>query len=481
MRAIGDKCRKRFAALLACALLAGSVAHAAEKGKASFRDIDNHWAKSVIEWAAASGIANGFDDGTFRPNLKISEREFLALVLRAFPEYEVPEQKPGEAWYVRYYTAAQRLNWPVVDMEAKREYTRGDAARVIAAALGKLLPRDEAIQYLLDNRLASGKTSATIEGFGAGDPLTRAEALTFIFNVRQAGAAQGIGGSPGTEARSEAFLLRGIAIGDSERAVLAALGEPDRRDPSMGGYTWLVYNRDYSRFAMIGVSGGRVAALFSNADAWEHSDGPEPGTSLRAAAGHAGVSASKLRQDEWYAYEKDGLRITLYLDLDESVVEGLLVEQSSGSGVRGSGDKLSDAAREALERAYELQILDLTNAFRLKHGLNTLAWHDIAAKAARLHSADMGERGYFSHYTPEGLAPWDRLEAAGIGDYRAVGENIAAGYRNAFEAHIGWVNSAGHRKNLLSENFETLGVGVEYVGDDLYGWYYTQNFYTPPR
>jgi Uncharacterized protein with SCP/PR1 domains len=470
MKSIGRKCVNLCLAMLVAAGLAGSGALAAGEGTSVFKDVGNHWARNVIAWAAANGIANGFDDGTFRPNLKISEREFLALVLRAFPEYEVPEQQAGEPWHIRYYKAAGQLNWPVFDMEAKRAYTRGDAARIIAAAHGKLLSKDEAVRYLLDNGLAKGKTSPTPEGFGADDPLTRAEALAFIFNVKHAG------GGAAAEEQDAAFALRGVAIGDEEKAVLASLGEPDRRDPSAAGYTWLVYNSDYAKFALIGVSGGRVVALFSSADVWSQPDGLKPGASLQAAAGHAGISSGDLGADVTYAYEKEGFRITLYLDLDERMVEGMLVEQAGTAG-RGSGDARA-ASRADLERAYERQILDLTNVFRLKHGLGALAWHETAAKAARLHSADMAERGYFDHVNPEGEGPFERMAAAGIGDYRAYGENIAAGYRSAFEAHIGWVNSSGHRKNLLHDRFETLGVGVAYDPDSEYGWYYTQNFYT---
>jgi len=474
MKAFGDKFRMLCLALLAAAFLAGSAAHAADTGNA-FRDVGNHWAKSVIEWAAANGIANGFDDGTFRPNLKISEREFLALVLRAFPEYEVPEQRPGEPWYLRYYAAANRLNWPVADMEAKREYTRGDAARVIAAAHGKLLSVREAVQYLLDNGLAKGKTSATYEGFAAGDPLTRAEALTFIFNARQAGASSDSVGI-GVEESAAFARLRGVAIGDSEKAVLAALGEPDRRDPSASGYTWLVYNEDYAEFAMIGLSGGRVVALYSNADVWEQPDGLKPGAPLGTAAGVAGVSRSKLADNETYAFRVDDLRVTLYLDLIEDTVEGLLIERSDAAGGRFSGSQARQA-REDLERAYERQILDLTNVFRLKNGREVLVWNGIAAGAARMHSEDMAVRGFFEHVNPDGEEPWDRVAAAGLPDYRAGGENIAAGYVDAFEAHTGWVNSPGHRENLLDDSYEELGVGVRYVADSEYVWYYTQNFY----
>jgi uncharacterized protein YkwD len=88
---------------------------------------------------------------------------------------------------------------------------------------------------------------------------------------------------------------------------------------------------------------------------------------------------------------------------------------------------------------------------------------------------DMAQRNYFSHYSPEGISPFDRMRAEGI-SYRSSGENIIAGYSSSISAHEGWVNSAGHRSNILG-SYIHLGVGF-YKGGS-YGYYYTQNFYTP--
>lgn len=71
--------------------------------------------------------------------------------------------------------------------------------------------------------------------------------------------------------------------------------------------------------------------------------------------------------------------------------------------------------------------------------------------------------------------PFDRMEKAGI-FYRAAGENIAVGYRNAVSAHEGWMNSPGHRENILGD-YEYIGVGIVFGGE--YQVYYTQDFYTP--
>lgn len=80
--------------------------------------------------------------------------------------------------------------------------------------------------------------------------------------------------------------------------------------------------------------------------------------------------------------------------------------------------------------------------------------------AARGHSTDMAQRNYFAHNTPEGKTPWDWAREAG---YRnAIGENIAYGYRTAADVMRGWMNSPGHKANILNCAAKALGVGLAY-------------------
>jgi uncharacterized protein YkwD len=99
------------------------------------------------------------------------------------------------------------------------------------------------------------------------------------------------------------------------------------------------------------------------------------------------------------------------------------------------------------------------NVYRAENGLTALTCDALALKVARGHSRDMCERGYFSHYAPEGTAPWDRLRAAG-GRFRQAGENIAVGYDTAQGAHDGWVASDGHRNNMLNPAWTRAAVGL---------------------
>ena len=112
------------------------------------------------------------------------------------------------------------------------------------------------------------------------------------------------------------------------------------------------------------------------------------------------------------------------------------------------------------------------NAERVKHGGSTLQWDDELAAIARAHSDDMTRRGYLDHDTPEGLGPLDRAMRAGYDCWKsnsyAIAENIAVETslgnldRTAAEAVRGWVNSPGHRRNLLSREYDRAGVGASY-------------------
>jgi uncharacterized protein YkwD len=114
----------------------------------------------------------------------------------------------------------------------------------------------------------------------------------------------------------------------------------------------------------------------------------------------------------------------------------------------------------------------LVNQNRADNGCAPVAEDAALGAVAFSHSADMGTRNYFSHDTPDGLSPWDRAAASGLS---ASAENIAAGQGTAESAMESWMNSQGHRDNILNCNHTRLGVGVAQGAGD-YGIYWTQLF-----
>jgi uncharacterized YkwD family protein len=119
---------------------------------------------------------------------------------------------------------------------------------------------------------------------------------------------------------------------------------------------------------------------------------------------------------------------------------------------------------------YEQQVVDLTNQERAKNGLPALKVDQELSKVAREKSSDMQRNNYFSHTSPTYGSPFDMMKQFGI-TYKAAGENIAKGQSSPEEVVNAWMNSEGHRKNILSANFTHIGVG--YVAE---GNYWTQQF-----
>jgi len=120
----------------------------------------------------------------------------------------------------------------------------------------------------------------------------------------------------------------------------------------------------------------------------------------------------------------------------------------------------------------EAQMLDLVNRERAAAGLKPLAADPELVPVARRHSSDMFARGYFSHYTPEGRSPFDRIEASGVA-FRTAGENLALAPTLPI-AHNGLMNSPGHRANILRPEFGRVGIGI--MDGGLRGLMVTQNF-----
>ena len=105
--------------------------------------------------------------------------------------------------------------------------------------------------------------------------------------------------------------------------------------------------------------------------------------------------------------------------------------------------------------SFAKQVLDLVNAERAKAGLSALSWNQQLADGAAIRAVEIQQQ--FSHTRPNGESCFTVID----GGFRTMGENIAAGYRTPEAVVNGWMNSEGHRKNILSANFKYLGVAVQ--------------------
>jgi len=126
----------------------------------------------------------------------------------------------------------------------------------------------------------------------------------------------------------------------------------------------------------------------------------------------------------------------------------------------------------SIDEEAEEEMLRLDNAERAKAGLAPLSMDQALREAARAHSRDMFERGYFAHDTPEGITPSERLTTRNI-TYGIMGENLALA-PDVNLAHRGLMNSPTHRENILFPEFKKIGIGA--LNGGIYGIMFSQEF-----
>ncbi len=132
------------------------------------------------------------------------------------------------------------------------------------------------------------------------------------------------------------------------------------------------------------------------------------------------------------------------------------------------GQKIIIAQNE--QASVEQEVVRLVNVERAKAGLSPLTIDWELARVAKYKSQDMHDKNYFSHTSPTYGSPFDMMKSFGI-SYKSAGENIAKGQKTAAQVVNAWMNSSGHRANIMSTSYTHIGVG--YVAD---GHYWTQMF-----
>ena len=156
-----------------------------------------------------------------------------------------------------------------------------------------------------------------------------------------------------------------------------------------------------------------------------------------------------------------------------------LPDGSTGTSTSESGTGDSDAQKTETTQAEMTQaeaVLKLVNQERAKVGVQPLTLSEKLTSIANTKAKDMADKGYFSHNSPTYGSPFDMLKQFGV-SYSYAGENIAAGQKTAEEVMNSWMNSSGHKANILNKNYTQIGVGFVRGGE--YGTEWVQLFIKP--
>ncbi|WPQ59876.1 S-layer homology domain-containing protein [Paenibacillus polymyxa] len=194
MRITKKKGMLLFTIVFSCAVMFGatvppSTAHA--ESSSAFKDVSSkHWAKSAIDWAINKNMVNGYPNGTFKPENKVTEAEFLTMLLRLYDSKIDGTAKTH--WADAYYDYASKYHYTLPghsDVKLRENIiNRTQVAELVSATEGVNLKGDDAIKYLLVFHLAKGKDKdVSIASYRGADSLTRAEAVQFVRNISEFG------------------------------------------------------------------------------------------------------------------------------------------------------------------------------------------------------------------------------------------------------------------------------------------------------
>jgi uncharacterized protein YkwD len=288
------------------------------------------------------------------------------------------------------------------------------------------------------------------------------------------------------EVQEKEFMVNQIGIGSSKSEVLNTFGDPKRITLSKYGFEWYAFHHDYKNFVLVGLdSNDKVVGLYTNDPDWSSKSGLKVGWTQGQALEILGdpltdILKQNTRYSLNYADEKElsifsqnDSYVTLFFDIHENnaLTSVLIIDKNVEESFLSYYGEPSEALKEGLE----LQNYDLTNSIRVRMGLEPLSWDEKIRDTARKHSLDMATNQYFSHQNLLGKSPFDRMSDDGI-QFSTASENIAYGQMDSIYVHEAWMNSLGHRKNILGD-YNRVGVGVAFNSTGVP--YYTQNFYTP--
>lgn len=186
--------------------------------------------------------------------------------------------------------------------------------------------------------------------------------------------------------------------------------------------------------------------------------------SITAATRESRFAGQLAMQSEWV---NDKLA-PVFDDAIKQTINSLTVKPNSNDKVTLPFTHNSPVARPE----FEARMLVLVNEERTARGLKPLVTDPEMTQVARAHSRDMFARGYFAHYTPEGIDPFQRMDKAGV-KYRAAGENLALA-KTVEMAHRNLMNSPGHKANILNPLYGRLGIGI--LDGGYYGLMISQEF-----
>ena len=457
---------KAISAVLAALMLMGTLSIA---GAVNFADTKGHWSESYVDKANDNDLVNGVGGGNFNPNATVSTAEWATMLVNLFYTEErnanqVLHGAYSGWWYAYMVTAAdagilagtvalwgaqapagiqQAWSFGSGEQSPEREISRFDMAQVVYnlalaqawdvsaadSALnipdGATIPAQyrSAVSYCYNVGFITGVDgSGTFAGSSSMTRGAAAVVLCRLFDKKESVSALPVQ-IPLAALEANRASLNGIALSSTISEVETLLGAPKATYDYDGGTTTMMvyHNGSYCAFYLVGYQSDKAVYVYTVSRAYTIEDDS--------------VSVSKVE----YTDSGNG----------RSVYAASIATRDFPSSCS------NDASSETL-------VFELTNAFRALNGVSTLTWDSALGEAAHNHTQNMYDYKKMTHDglgESQGLNFSARAKAAGYTGFPA-GENCAAGHVAPMGFVNTWINSSGHRTNMLNSLYQHTGVGV---------------------
>lgn len=245
-------------------------------------------------------------------------------------------------------------------------------------------------------------------------------------------------------------------------------GEAINESANRYGLNWTSYHDDFRNFMMVMYDEHDIAqGIYTNQDTILIDDTLGIGSSkanvrnqmgTRQESFQRGSRRYRIQPDANYdLFLHDDQLITFFYDVHaEDTVTAIQIINQELEVLHADDFRQNQTA---VLSGLRTQLFELTNATRVKFGLEPLEFSAATSETARKHSQDMAENRYFDHIALDGSSPFDRMQEDGI-SFTAAGENLAFGQASSIYAHQGLMNSEGHRATILTEGYDYLGIGI---------------------
>lgn len=198
-----------------------------------------------------------------------------------------------------------------------------------------------------------------------------------------------------------------------------------------------------------------------------------PGQAINIPSTNASTYTVMSGDTLWHIASEHGISVNDLMVANPQITDSSLIIPGQTINIPNATSAPSSPSVPSDIRSLETEVIRLVNGERARLGIPALTENSELSRIARIKSEDFVKNNYFSHTSPTYGTPFDMLRSFGI-TFTAAAENIASGQRTAAEVMNTWMNSSGHRANILSSTYNQIGVGV--AKDNNGKLYWTQMF-----